>query len=53
MTERRMGQWPVDEPTNLAGLSGGEVSNDAEAKTEDALYVPVSYTHSPSPRDTR
>ena len=39
MTERRMGQWPVDEPTNLAGLSGGEVSNDAEAKTEDALYV--------------
>lgn len=37
MTERCPGQWPVAEPTNLAGLSGGEVSSEAEA--EDGLYV--------------
>jgi hypothetical protein len=37
MTERRPGHWPVDEPTNLAGLSGGDVSN--ERTTDDELYV--------------
>ncbi len=35
MTERRPGRWPVDEPANLAGLSGGDTSN--ETKTDDHL----------------
>ena len=40
MTERRMGQWPVAHPSLLAGRRGGELSNDPEATTADALSEP-------------
>ena len=34
MSEQRPGEWPVNEPADLAGLSGGEASNDP-----DEIYV--------------
>jgi len=34
VSEQRPGEWPVNEPADLAGLSGGEASNDP-----DEIYV--------------